>query len=126
MKGLQIIADFHNCACDVALLQDVARLESVCLGACKQAGLTVVTQAFYQFGDIGHPGGATGAVVLAESHVAVHSWPELCAVTLDIYVCNVNQDNGERAKALYDALHRAFRPGKVKTQTLQRGDLSQP
>lgn len=125
MKGFQIIADFHDCACDAALLQEVARLESVCLEACKQAGLTVVAQAFYQFGDSDHPGGATGAVVLAESHLAVHSWPELGAVTLDIYVCNVNHDNGGRAKALYDALHTAFQPRKVRTQTLQRGDLNQ-
>ncbi|HYR05134.1 MAG TPA: adenosylmethionine decarboxylase [Gallionella sp.] len=126
MKGSQIIADFHNCVCDTALLQEVTRLESACLGACKHAGLTVVTQAFHQFGDSEHPGGATGAVVLAESHLAVHSWPELRAVTLDIYVCNVSQDNGDRAKVLYDTLHMTFQPGQAKTQTLLRGDLNQP
>lgn len=126
MKGFQIIADFHDCTCDVALLEQVARLESACLGACRDAGLTVVAQAFHQFGDSDCPGGATGAVVLAESHLAVHSWPELHAVTLDIYVCNVNQDNGERAKALYDTLHTAFRPRQARTQTLWRGDLNQP
>lgn len=126
MKGFQIIADFHDCACDAALLQEVARLESACLKACKHAGLTVVTQAFHQFGDGEHPGGATGAVVLAESHLAVHTWPELRAVTLDIYVCNMNQDNGGRAKVLYDTLHTAFQPGQANTQTLRRGDLNQP
>lgn len=126
MKGFQIIADFHDCACDAALLREVARLESACLGACRHAGLTVVAQAFHQFGDSDHPGGATGAVVLAESHLAVHSWPELGAVTLDIYVCNVNHDNGERARVLYDTLHMAFQPGQAKTQTLLRGDLNQP
>lgn len=124
MKGFQIIADFHNCSCDAALLQEVERLKSVCLEACKQAGLTVVTQAFYQFGNSDHPAGATGAVVLAESHLAVHSWPELHAVTLDIYVCNVNQDNGDRAKALYDMLYTAFQPGEDRTRTLWRGDLN--
>ncbi len=126
MKGFQIIADFHDCACADALLQEVARLEAVCLQACKCAGLTVVAQAFHQFGGSDRPGGATGAVVLAESHLAVHSWPELRAVTLDIYVCNVNQDNGARAKALYDTLHRAFQPRQEKTQTLRRGDLNKP
>lgn len=123
MKGFQIIADFHGCACDDALLQEVSRLQALCLGACGQAGLTVVTQAFHQFGDSARPGGATGAVVLAESHLAVHTWPELRAVTLDVYVCNVNQDNGERVKALYAALHLAFQPRQVQAQTLQRGDL---
>jgi len=124
MRGFQIIADFYRCVCDDTLLQDVAKLEALCLAACGQAGLTVVNQAFHQFGDSTHPCGATGAVVLAESHLAVHTWPELRAVTLDIYACNVSQDNGERVQALYDALHSAFQPNQVQTQKLLRGDLA--
>lgn len=124
MKGFQIVADFHQCAGDKVLLQNVESLRSLCLDACAQAGLTVVAQAFHQFGDPQHPGGATGAVVLAESHLAVHTWPELRAVTLDVYVCNVNQDNGERVKALYDVLRQAFQPGQVQTTRLRRGDLN--
>lgn len=126
MKGFQIIADFHHCACDDTLLQDAARLVTTCLEACAHAGLTVVAQAFHQFGDDSHLGGATGAVVLAESHLAVHTWPELRAVTLDIYACNVSQDNGERVQALYNSLYAAFQPRQVQKQMLQRGDLNQP
>ena len=126
MKGFQIIADFHHCACDDALLQDAARLASICLEACNHAGLTVVAQAFHQFGDGSHLGGATGAVVLAESHLAVHTWPELRAVTLDVYACNVSQDNGERVQALYNFLYAAFQPRQVQKQMLQRGDLNYP
>jgi len=124
MRGFQIIADFYRCACDDALLHDVGQLQTLCVTACGQAGLTVVNQAFHQFGDSAHPYGATGAVVLAESHLAVHTWPELRAVTLDVYACNVSQDNGERVQALYDALHGAFQPNQVQTQKLQRGDLA--
>lgn len=126
MKGFQIIADFHHCGCDEALLQDAARLATTCMDACAYAGLTVVAQAFHQFGDGCHLGGATGAVVLAESHLAVHTWPELRAVTLDIYACNISQDNGERVQALYHSLYVAFQPRQVQKQTLQRGDLNQP
>jgi spermidine synthase/S-adenosylmethionine decarboxylase len=125
LKGFQIVADFHQCACEDALLQQVESLKALCLQACAQAGLTVVTQAFYQFGDNLHPGGATGAVVLAESHLAVHTWPELRAVTLDVYVCNVNHDNGERVKALYETLRLTFQPGQVQSTMLRRGDLKQ-
>lgn len=126
MKGFQVIADFYHCACDDALLQDAARLASTCLEACAHAGLTVVAQAFHQFGDGHHLCGATGAVVLAESHLAVHTWPELRAVTLDIYICNVSQDNRERVQALYNSLYVAFQPRQVQKQTLQRGNLNQP
>ena len=125
MKGFQIVADFHQCACEDALLLQVDSLKALCLSACAQAGLTVVTQAFHQFGDILHPGGATGAVVLAESHLAVHTWPELRAVTLDVYVCNVNHDNGDRVKALYELLRLAFQPGQAQSTMLRRGDLKQ-
>lgn len=123
MKGFQIVADFHQCACEDALLQHVEALQTLCLSVCAQAGLTVVTQAFHQFGDSRHPGGATGAVVLAESHLAVHTWPELRAVTLDIYVCNVHHDNGDRVKNLYEILRLAFQPQHVQTTSLQRGEL---
>ena len=64
--------------------------------------------------------------MLAESHLAVHTWPELRAVTLDVYVCNVNQDNGARAKLLYDTLYAAFQPRQANTQTVRRGELQSP
>lgn len=106
------------------MLQQVESLRGLCLDACAKAGLTVVTHAFHQFGEPKHPNGATGAVVLAESHLAVHTWPELQAVTLDVYACNINQDNGERVQTLYEMLHQTFRPGHEQTTRLRRGDLN--
>jgi S-adenosylmethionine decarboxylase proenzyme len=119
MNGTQRLADFYQCACDDALLQHVAALQTLCLTACQHAGVTVVAHAFHQFLD----GGATGAVVLAESHLAVHTWPELRAVTLDIYVCNYRQDNTERVQMLYEFLHDAFLPQRVETQRILRGKV---
>jgi S-adenosylmethionine decarboxylase len=62
-------------------------------------------------------------VVLAESHVAVHTWPELDAVTLDIYVCNYSQDNRAAAEATYAALCAAFRPREAVRRDVIRGEL---
>jgi S-adenosylmethionine/arginine decarboxylase-like enzyme len=45
-------------------------------------------------------GGVTGVVLLAEYHVAVRTWPELGAVTLDVYVCNLHGDHSVKAEAL--------------------------
>jgi S-adenosylmethionine decarboxylase proenzyme len=76
------------------LLHDAEALAALCRRACVEAGLDVVAAAFHQF-----PGaGATGALVLAESHLAVHTWPELDAVTLDLYVCNHSRDNRAAAE----------------------------
>jgi len=67
------------------------------------------------------PGGVTGVVLLAESHLAVHTWPELGAVTLDVYVCNFGADNSARARALLDALVRAFAPRHCEHHEIARG-----
>jgi len=62
-------------------------------------------------------------VLLAESHVAVHTWPELGVATLDVYVCNVGADNSRRAETLLAALVAAFAPQSVERHALQRGEL---
>jgi spermidine synthase/S-adenosylmethionine decarboxylase len=84
----------------------------------------VVAEAFHGFGTEELPAGATGAVVLAESHLAVHTWPELAAVTIDIYVCNFSQDNRAAAEAAFDRLQRAFRPGRCVRRDVARGELT--
>ena len=82
------------------------------------AGLTQVNRLFHTFA----PGsGITGVVLLAESHLAVHTWPEIAAVTLDVYVCNYGNDNSAKAHALFDALCMAFDPVSVQSHALQRG-----
>ena len=83
------------------------------------AGCVVSTAALSFAG----PGGVTGVVLLAESHLAVHTWPELGAVTLDVYVCNLAGDNSAKARALLAALEAAFAPGRVEHHEVQRGVL---
>lgn len=120
MNGLHILAELHACAGERRLLQDADRLARACRGACADAGLAVVAEAFHQF-----PGaGATGALVLAESHLAVHTWPELDAVTLDLYVCNHSQDNRTAAEAAFAALCAAFAPGRTVRRDVERGRVS--
>lgn len=124
MQGLHIIAEFRGCKAGAAAMRGVAALEGACLAACTQAGLSVVGQVFHGFGPPDNPAGATGAVVLAESHVAVHTWPELDAVTLDIYVCNFSQDNRVAAEAAFAALRAVFAPGSVVRRDIERGQLA--
>jgi S-adenosylmethionine decarboxylase proenzyme len=123
MKGLHILAEFHDCACAGQTMRDPAAVQRLCLAACASAGLTVVGQVFHGFGTPEAPAGATGAVVLAESHLAVHTWPELDAVTLDLYVCNYSQDNRAAAEAAYDSLAAAFQPRRIVRRDLARGSI---
>lgn len=118
MNGLHILADFHACEGERRLLLDAGALAALCRRACADAGLVVVTEAFHQF----PTAGATGALVLAESHLAIHTWPELESVTLDLYVCNYSQDNRAAAEAAYDALRTGFQPGRVVRRDVARGN----
>lgn len=121
MYGLHLVVDLYECRCAPRLLSDAAALRELCLAACATPGLTAVAQVFHQFGSAAEPAGATGAVVLAESHLAIHTWPELGAVTLDLYVCNFSQDNSVAARAACERLIAAFAPGRKQCQELQRG-----
>jgi S-adenosylmethionine decarboxylase len=121
VQGTHLIADLQGCTCPVALLCDAGLLASHLKAAVNEAGLSVVGETFHKFPDTPpQPGGVTGVVLLAESHVAVHTWPEFGVVTLDVYVCNYSADNSARATALMDALCRLFSPRQAHRQSLSR------
>lgn len=122
MKGLHIIADLYNCQ-KSDLLFSSASLRELCVNACKGAGLTVLGDHFIQFdgADGTQQGGSTGAVVLAESHLAIHTWPERDGATLDVYVCNFTCDNTGKAEAVYKTLVKALKPGDIMVERIQRG-----
>jgi S-adenosylmethionine decarboxylase proenzyme len=117
MQGLHLTADLRDCPLERPLFDDPAALRGCCLQAVHDVGLTPVGELFHRFGG----GGVTGVVLLAESHLAVHTWPELAAVTIDVYVCNHGGDNSARAERLLTLLEAAFAPGAVDRQRLQRG-----
>ena len=120
MEGLHITAELHGCTETVAALTDTAALRRLCLQAVQHVGLTPVGELFHAFGA---PGGITGVVLLAESHLALHTWPERDAVTLDAYVCNFEQDNSARARQLVGLLVAAFAPARVARRETLRGAL---
>ena len=118
MQGLHLTADLRSCAGASAGMTEPAALRALCLHAVAKAGLQAVGELFHRFPP---PGGVTGVVLLAESHLAVHTWPELGAVTLDVYVCNLGADNSAKAQNLMDTLQSAFAPGQAEHHRLPRG-----
>lgn len=122
MNGLHLTADLSRCACDSALLTDAKRLGALCVQAVQKAGLQAVGELFHTFPATTHgAGGVTATVLLAESHLCVHTWPELGAVTLDVYVCNFGGDHSAKAHALRDALQTLFQPQSCVLNSLNRG-----
>jgi S-adenosylmethionine decarboxylase proenzyme len=118
MQGLHLTADLSACPVERPLFGDPAALRVCCVQAVIDVGLSPVGELFHRFAE---GGGVTGVVLLAESHLAVHTWPERAAVTIDVYVCNYSGDNSARAERLLALLEAAFAPGSVDRQRLQRG-----
>ena len=105
-------------------------LLAACLKAVKASGLRAVGQLAVRFpppeaaanqGEAKLSGGVTATVLLAESHLCVHTWPENDAVTLDIYVCNRSADHSAMGRSLMEQLLALFVPTKVQRQDWQRG-----
>ena len=123
MTGHHLTADLSGCPATAPSMTDPQALRAMCIEAVSAAGLTPVGELFHVFPP---PGGVTGVVLLAESHLAVHTWPERGAVTLDAYVCNLGSDNSAAAQRLVDQLIAAFAPKHVQRQRWLRGTAFVP
>jgi S-adenosylmethionine decarboxylase len=121
LQGLHLTADLSGCDHAQPLMLDPTVLAQACREAVVAASLTGVAELFHRFDPLDAQSGITGVVLLAESHLAVHTWPELGGVTLDVYVCNFGADNSAKAEALMAALIAAFAPRTVNRQALRRG-----
>ncbi|MDH4200347.1 MAG: adenosylmethionine decarboxylase [Spirochaetia bacterium] len=115
-KGIHILADMYEVKGGRTEMVDAKALEEFCEEKVADVGLTQVGKLFYQF-----PGsGVTGVILLAESHVAIHTWPEKDYLTLDIYVCNVTQNNTTKARKLMEYFSDLFTPGDMIHQEIER------
>jgi S-adenosylmethionine decarboxylase len=122
MQGLHLTADLHGCNCETRWMTDAQLLGAQSLQLVQVAGLQAVGNLFHTFpGCATSPGGVTATVLLAESHLCVHTWPEQKAVTLDVYVCNFGGDHSEKAHALMAALCALFHAGHAEHGQLLRG-----
>ncbi len=117
LPGLHLIGDLFECRCAPERLLDAAWIEKLCVDMVNEVGLTAIAHVFHAFGD---DGGVTGMVVLAESHLSLHTWPEDGYVTLDVYVCNYSTDNRGKAQRLFNGLVETFQPDAPRVWSIDR------
>ena len=118
MNGLHLIGDLTGCRCDPQLLLDGERFREKCIELINDSGLAIMDVSFHQFDGSGF----TGAVVLAESHLAIHTWPETGGLTLDVYVCNYSADNSAKARQVFEAIIDHFQPTDAARHEIERGE----
>ncbi len=79
--GRHIIVEYYNCDCDV--LRQPKLVEKYMREAALLAGATIVESFFHHFS----PWGVSGAVIISESHLTVHTWPEYGYAAVDLFTC---------------------------------------
>ena len=84
--GRQILIEFYDCQSEV--LTDRDRIRQYMLEAARHAGATVISDTFHQF----KPDGISGVVVIAESHISIHTWPEYRYAAVDVFTCGDSVD----------------------------------
>jgi len=108
--GRHLIVEYHGC--DPVVLDDMERIERSMRQAARAAGAAIVASVFHPFS----PQGVTGVVVVEESHLSIHTWPELGYAAVDFYTC------GDcTPKRAHDILVRALEPRRSERLELARG-----
>lgn len=114
--GKHLIIELFQC--DSTLLNDVKTLEHHLLAAVQLSGATAIQPFFHQFS----PHGITGVVVVAESHFALHTWPEYGYCAVDIFTCG-DTVNGHVA---LDYLKENLGAANASVMEIKRGVLDLP
>ncbi len=109
--GVHLIADFWF----GKEIEDPKRLEKVLIEAAKKAGNIPLEFSYHKF----NPHGLTGVLLLAESHISFHSWPEFGYLAIDVFTC------GKRTKPekALNYLKKILKPKKVEIFVITRGKI---
>jgi len=114
--GSHLLGEWYGCP-RTDLLRRADKLRTMCLQRAREARMDVVGEVFHQF----TPEGVTGTILLAESHLAIHTWPESGFVTIDVYVCNERKDNRAKALQLFRSIEEMLAPTWTHSAHIMRG-----
>ncbi|MBF0537222.1 MAG: adenosylmethionine decarboxylase [Nitrospirae bacterium] len=92
--GTHLLVELRDC--NTSKLKDLREVTDAMVGAAKQARATVVDVSFHEF----NPFGISGMVIIAESHLSIHTWPEYRYAAVDIFTCGDIIDPGTAASYL--------------------------
>jgi S-adenosylmethionine decarboxylase len=109
--GTHILCELSGC--DPNVLSDVEGVEQILKTAAQRANATILTTAFHRF----EPHGVSGVVVIAESHLSIHTWPETGYAAMDFYTCGHATDPW--AACEYAA--KMLRAKTMRTTEVKRG-----
>ena len=101
--------------CPSKYLDDPDGIRRLLLDAARGAGATVIDSMFHRF----TPQGVSGVVVIAESHLTIHTWPELGCAALDMFSCSPLID----LEQIGEHLARELRARRIDARVVERGRM---
>lgn len=107
--GIHIIIEFW----DSDILKSMKKIKEALLEAVKAAGATVLSTKLHKF----KGGGVSGVIILSESHISIHTWPEYNYAALDIFTCG----RSVKPQKAVPVLKKHFKPGKMQIMDIKRG-----
>jgi len=110
--GKQIIAELY--CCNRQRLDDVDFIRQAMINAARAAGTQIVTETFHRFS----PQGVSGAVIITDSHLAIHTWPEHGYAAVDFFTCSETLYSEKAVDYLRDALESQ----QSSVEELRRGN----
>lgn len=99
--------------CRDGILDNLANIRTALRNAAEVAGATIVNDCFHKFS----PQGVSGVVVIAESHLSIHTWPEHGYAALDLFTCKLDMS----MDACLDYLRKTFQPEDMQVKRIERG-----
>jgi S-adenosylmethionine decarboxylase len=111
--GYQTTVDFYNC--NKNTINSVSTITTILETAAKLMNLNIVNTTIHQFSPIG----ISGVIVIKESHIAIHTWPEHNYVALDFFTCSTFNDLEKGILWIQEQ----FESDKIEQQFSQRGFL---
>ena len=111
--GRHVLVEFHGCSAEI--LNDVPCIETSMNDAAKEAGATIINSVFHHFS----PFGVSGVVVIQESHLAIHTWPEYRYAAVDLFTCG----DSVSPWVSYEFLKKAFQAEHGSSIEINRGQL---
>ena len=109
--GTHMILEFYGC--DPKTLEDRKYVEEAILEAAQKSNFHSIGSFFHQF----KPFGVSGVVIIEESHISIHTWPEHRYAAIDFFYCSEEVD----PEAGIEVLKQKFKPERVSVTTLYRG-----
>jgi S-adenosylmethionine decarboxylase len=114
--GRHILAEVYDC--DPNILNDRELIEEIMVKAALEAGAEVREVAFHKFS----PQGVSGVVVISESHLAIHTWPELGYAAVDVFTCGNKVNPWDACNYISEGLNAK----NMDAKEVQRGLFSKP